>query len=153
MFFLYLVFKEKKLLAREKAKKIRSLLQEVGCEVVVRFCGGKSENVRLAIRDAVANGAGTVILEFPGFGPVEEEIACLELGANDFVVKPYNFEILMNRVTNLIHLKESVVIVNELRWDQVTGLLTKEELDGCFTLDYYFKNVDYIFDRVGIKKV
>lgn len=71
----YLVFKEKKLLAREKAKKIRSLLQEVGCEVVVRFCGGKSENVRLAIRDAVANGAGTVILEFPGFEPVEEEIA------------------------------------------------------------------------------
>ena len=36
---------------------------------------------------------------------------------------------------------------------KVMGLLTKEELDGCFTLDYYFKNVDYIFDRVGIKKV
>jgi adenylosuccinate lyase len=34
---------------------------------------------------------------------------------------------------------------------KVMGLLTKEELDGCFTLDYYFKNVDYIFGRVGIK--
>ena len=32
----------------------------------------------------------------------------------------------------------------------VTSLLTPEELDGCFTLDYYFKNVDYIFGRVGI---
>ncbi len=33
---------------------------------------------------------------------------------------------------------------------KVSSLLTKEELDGCFTLDYYFKNVGYIFDRVGI---
>lgn len=29
--------------------------------------------------------------------------------------------------------------------------LTEEELDGCFTLDYYMKNVDYIFERNGIK--
>ena len=32
----------------------------------------------------------------------------------------------------------------------VMGLLTVEELKSCFTLDYYFKNVDYIFSRVGI---
>ncbi len=34
--------------------------------------------------------------------------------------------------------------------ETVTALLAPEELEGCFTLDYYFKNVDYIFDRVGI---
>lgn len=34
--------------------------------------------------------------------------------------------------------------------EKVTGLLTKEELESCFTLEYYFKNVDYIFGRVGI---
>ena len=28
--------------------------------------------------------------------------------------------------------------------------ISREELDGCFTLDYYFKNVDEIFSRVGI---
>ena len=32
----------------------------------------------------------------------------------------------------------------------VMGKLTVEELESCFTLDYYFKNVDYIFGRVGI---
>ena len=32
----------------------------------------------------------------------------------------------------------------------VMGLLTVDELESCFTLDYYFKNVDYIFGRVGI---
>ena len=33
---------------------------------------------------------------------------------------------------------------------EVSALLTPSELDACFTLDYYFKNVDYIFGRVGI---
>ncbi len=32
----------------------------------------------------------------------------------------------------------------------VMGLLSQAELDACFTLDYYFKNVDEIFSRVGI---
>ncbi len=31
---------------------------------------------------------------------------------------------------------------------EVTNILSREELDGCFTLDYYFKNVDEIFSRV-----
>ncbi len=35
--------------------------------------------------------------------------------------------------------------------EKVTALLSPEELDSCFTLDYYFKNVDYIFNRVGIQ--
>lgn len=33
----------------------------------------------------------------------------------------------------------------------VTSMLTNEEIDECFTLDYYMKNVDYIFNRLGIK--
>lgn len=33
---------------------------------------------------------------------------------------------------------------------EVKTYLTDSEIDSCFTLDYYFKNVDYIFNRVGI---
>ena len=33
----------------------------------------------------------------------------------------------------------------------VMAVLTREELDACFTLEYYLKNVDFIFDRVGIE--
>jgi adenylosuccinate lyase len=33
----------------------------------------------------------------------------------------------------------------------VSSMLTNEEIDECFTLDYYMKNVDYIFNRLGIK--
>lgn len=34
--------------------------------------------------------------------------------------------------------------------EKVSKTLKDEELESCFTLDYYFKNVDYIFERVGI---
>jgi adenylosuccinate lyase len=34
--------------------------------------------------------------------------------------------------------------------EKVMSKLTREELDSCFTLEYYLKNVDYIFRRAGI---
>lgn len=34
---------------------------------------------------------------------------------------------------------------------KVSSLLSEEEIDSCFTLDYYMKNVDTIFKRVGIR--
>lgn len=33
----------------------------------------------------------------------------------------------------------------------IKEMLSSEELEGCFTLDYYMKNVDYIYERNGIK--
>lgn len=36
--------------------------------------------------------------------------------------------------------------------EKVMGLLGAAELESCFTLDYYFKNVDFIFGRVGIEE-
>ena len=59
-------------------------------------------------------------------GSVEDEIACLELGANDFIVKPYNSRVIMNRVNNLIRLRETAVIINMLTWDATSGLYNKE---------------------------
>lgn len=34
--------------------------------------------------------------------------------------------------------------------DKITSLLSKEELDDCFDPSYHLKNVDVIFDRLGI---
>ncbi len=38
---------------------------------------------------------------------------------------------------------QSLLINNK----DVLNNLTKEEIDKCFTLDYYFKNIEYIFER------
>ena len=34
--------------------------------------------------------------------------------------------------------------------EKIMSILTKEELDSCFTLDYYQKNVEAIYKRVNI---
>ncbi len=34
--------------------------------------------------------------------------------------------------------------------EKVMANLTKEEVEACFDLDYYFKNVDYIYNRLGL---
>ena len=36
--------------------------------------------------------------------------------------------------------------------EKVMSYITRDELDSCFTLDYYFSQVDYIYERNGIKE-
>lgn len=57
---------------------------------------------------------------------LEDEIACLQLGANDVVRKPYNADVILNRMKNTIRLRESASVVNQLRWDAVTSLYRRE---------------------------
>jgi diguanylate cyclase (GGDEF)-like protein len=65
----------------------------------------------------------------------DDEIKCLELGANDFVAKPYDVEIMMNRINNTVHLRESASIVNQLMWDELTKLYSKE---------FFYRRVDSV---------
>ena len=61
-------------------------------------------------------------------GSVEEEsrVKALALGANDFILKPYNTGIIKHCLVNNIALKESVATVNILRRDRLTGLFNRE---------------------------
>ena len=56
----------------------------------------------------------------------EAEIECLRLGAMDFILKPYNAEIVRNRINRVIRLRDSTAILSNLEKDPLTGLLTKE---------------------------
>ena len=55
----------------------------------------------------------------------DSELKALYLGANDFVPKPYNPPVLLQRIKNLIELYESMEKVDILEKDDVTGLYTK----------------------------
>ena len=57
---------------------------------------------------------------------VSEEKRCLELGAADFVVKPYNEWIVRLRVENVIRLRECDGIISELEMDALTGFKTRK---------------------------
>ena len=83
----------------------------------VEFLRRRREDERLRAVPVVVATASTAM---------KDEIRCLELGANDFVVKPYNFDVILNRINNIIELRETASIVNQLTYDDLTGLYNKE---------------------------
>jgi len=54
----------------------------------------------------------------------EIEIKCLNLGASDFVTKPYNASVVLGRARGLIKLHESVATLSAVEVDKVTGYYT-----------------------------
>ncbi len=55
----------------------------------------------------------------------EDEVKCLELGASDFITKPYNNQVVLSRVKSIIRLRESDATLAAVEYDEVTGLYTR----------------------------
>lgn len=56
----------------------------------------------------------------------QDELAALGHGASDFVPKPYRPQVVYRRIENLIKLRETAATINQLRYDRLTGLYSKE---------------------------
>lgn len=56
----------------------------------------------------------------------ETELRTLNLGAGDFIAKPYNSEILKKRLQNMIQMREAKETIDTLVEDSMTGLFTQE---------------------------
>ncbi|MDO4481644.1 MAG: EAL domain-containing protein, partial [Bacillota bacterium] len=56
----------------------------------------------------------------------EEEVAAMSHGATDFVPKPYRPKVILHRVAGLIRLRETAAMVNQFKYDRLTGLYSKE---------------------------
>ena len=61
-----------------------------------------------------------------GSSDVEEEERCLELGATDFVIKPYKRNIVLKRISNIIRLRESASTLRDVEFDDLTGVFTRQ---------------------------
>ena len=55
-----------------------------------------------------------------------DEVTALSRGATDFVPKPYRPEVILHRAASLIKLRESAAMVNQFKYDRLTGLYTRE---------------------------
>lgn len=55
-----------------------------------------------------------------------DELATLSHGASDFVAKPYRPQIILHRVASIINLRETAAVVNQVKFDRLTGLYSKE---------------------------
>ena len=56
----------------------------------------------------------------------EFESECLEMGANDFVQKPYNPELIRQRVKNLLRFKDNASLIRLLQTDPLTGIYSRD---------------------------
>ncbi len=55
-----------------------------------------------------------------------DEVTALSKGAADFVAKPYKPQIILHRVAGIINLRETAAIMNQVQYDRLTGLYSKE---------------------------
>ena len=114
---------ENGLVGLEKLREHQEILSLVLLDVYMPQCDGFEFLRRRAEDEALAN---VPVIVTTASDSLDDEIRCLQLGANDFVVKPYNADIIMNRINNTIHLRETASIVNQLTWDDLTKLFNKE---------------------------
>lgn len=55
----------------------------------------------------------------------EIEVKALEMGASDFVTKPYNPKVILHRLANLIRMRESIANLADAEKDVLTGLYNR----------------------------
>lgn len=58
-------------------------------------------------------------------GDVQSELKALKLGANDFLVKPFEAAIIKQRLKNMIQLSETASLRNAVERDSLTGVYNK----------------------------
>lgn len=81
-----------------------------------------------------------------GSNKQEDEERCLELGAVDFVTKPYNGRIVIARLNSVIKFRESAAVLSAVEYDELTGLYTKQAfLHHAKTLIRYRSNQEISF--------
>lgn len=79
----------------------------------------------------------------------EYELKALNMGASDFISKPYNAEILKKRLHNLIQMHENATAVGMMEKDNLTGLYSKEGF--CHKMDEVLKTrPDILFDVIAL---
>lgn len=54
------------------------------------------------------------------------EVKALSLGANDYITKPYNPDIIRHRLWNTINLRETAAVVNQAKYDDLTGIYNRK---------------------------
>ena len=70
--------------------------------------------------------ASVPVIVATGSDKPEDEARCLELGAMDFITKPYNLRGIQGRIRNLIRMRESSAALSAIEFDSQTGVYTRQ---------------------------
>ena len=104
---------------KKKYRKLASIL----LDLVMPNCDGFQFLAR--IKDNPIFSTIPVIVLTGSFDKNQEE-RCLDLGAVDFLIKPYNPAIMKARLHNVIRMREMAASLDAIEIDEQTGLYTKQ---------------------------
>lgn len=77
-----------------------------------------------------------------------DEVTALAHGAADFVTKPYKPQVILHRVASIINLRETAAMINQVQFDRLTGLYSKEFF-ARRVREILTQNPDQEFDIIG----
>ena len=135
--------------SRENREKLRQILSaeyqiaeaESGREALELLRGGAGEISLILLDSTVSDEQGTPLLEclrqdkqlasVPVVAITErdapdQQARALAQGAEDYVSRPYNEQVVLHRVSSVIRLRESACMMDRFRYDRLTGLCTRE---------------------------
>lgn len=147
--------------SRENREKLRQILSaeyqiaeaESGREALELLRGGAGEISLILLDSTVSDEQGTPLLEclrqdkqlasVPVVAITErdapdQQAQALAQGAEDYVSRPYNEQVVLHRVSSVIRLRESACMMDRFRYDRLTGLCTRE---------YFFRRVRGVLDE------
>ena len=92
-------------------------------DICMPVCDG-FEFLRRRNKDKLLSTIPVIVMT--GSNSKDAEIQCLDLGAVDFIPKPYNFKIVVGRINSVIKLRESVLTLTAVEHDELTGIYTRQ---------------------------
>ena len=98
-------------------------LSVVLLDICMPVCDG-FEFLRRRNKDKLLSTIPVIVMT--GSNSKDAEIQCLDLGAVDFIPKPYNFKIVVGRINSVIKLRESVLTLTAVEHDELTGIYTRQ---------------------------
>ena len=110
----------------EGLKILREYYRELSVvllDICMPVCDG-FEFLRRRNTDKVLSTIPVIVMT--GSNSKDAEIQCLDMGAVDFIPKPYNFKIVMGRINSVIKLRESVLTLTAVEHDELTGIYTRQ---------------------------
>ncbi len=90
-------------------------------DVYMPVCNGFEFLVRVKSDELLSQ---VPVIVTTGSDKIEDEVKCLDLGASDFVTKPYNPKVVLGRTRSIIRLRESVAALSIVEYDYLTGVFT-----------------------------
>ncbi len=98
-------------------------LSVVLLDICMPVCDGY-EFLRRRNKEKVLSAVPVIVMT--GSRTMDAELQCLDLGAVDFIPKPYNSRIVMGRINNVISLRESAHTLSIVERDELTGIYTRQ---------------------------